>query len=57
MLKYPGDLGKLSRMSLVQENPKKIRMANLSVVGSKAVNGVAAVHSELVKTDLFNDFY
>lgn len=55
--KYPGDIGKLERMSMVQENPKKIRMANLCVIGSKAVNGVAALHSELVKQNLFNDFY
>ena len=32
-------------------------MANLAVIGSKAVNGVAAVHSELVKHELFSDFY
>lgn len=56
-LKYPGDFGKMERMSMIQENPKKIRMANLCVIGSKAVNGVAWLHSELVKKDLFNDFF
>lgn len=56
--KYPNDLQKLSRMSLIEEsNPKKIRMANLSIVGSRCVNGVAAIHSELLKTNLFKDFY
>eukprot|EP00245_Coleochaete_scutata_P017854 TRINITY_DN8984_c0_g1_i1.p1 TRINITY_DN8984_c0_g1~~TRINITY_DN8984_c0_g1_i1.p1 ORF type:complete len:945 (+),score=249.52 TRINITY_DN8984_c0_g1_i1:69-2903(+) len=34
-----------------------VRMANLSVIGGKAVNGVAAIHSEIVKDDVFNDFY
>lgn len=37
--------------------PKMIRMANLCVVGGHAVNGVAAIHSEIVKNEVFNDFY
>jgi len=54
---FPGDVGRLQRMSLVQEGPEKmIRMGHLSVVGSHSVNGVSALHSELVKTRLFPDF-
>jgi glycogen phosphorylase len=57
-LKYPGDAGKMTRMSLIEEGEdKKIRMAHLACVGSHAVNGVAALHTELVKKDLFRDFY
>ncbi|RVX02563.1 Alpha-1,4 glucan phosphorylase L-2 isozyme, chloroplastic/amyloplastic [Vitis vinifera] len=37
--------------------PEMVRMANLCVVGGRAVNGVAEIHSEIVKTDVFNDFY
>lgn len=55
--KYPGDREKLSRMSLVQEgNPQNIRMANLAVIGSHTVNGVAELHSELVRTTILKDF-
>jgi glycogen phosphorylase len=55
---FPDDLGKLQRMSLIQEGPTRyVRMANLAIVGSHSVNGVAAVHSELVKTRLVPDFY
>jgi starch phosphorylase len=44
--KYPGNNHKLSVLSLVEEsNPKKIRMANLCIVGSHKVNGVAFLHS------------
>ncbi len=56
--KYPGDMGKLSRLSIIDESGgKQVRMANLSIVGSHSVNGVAAVHSNLVKTRLVPDFY
>uniref|UniRef100_A0A336K387 Alpha-1,4 glucan phosphorylase n=1 Tax=Culicoides sonorensis TaxID=179676 RepID=A0A336K387_CULSO len=56
--KFPGDMDRLRRMSLVEEyGEKKINMANLSIVGSHAVNGVAAIHSEIIKQDLFKDFY
>ena len=54
---YPGDAGKLARMSLVEEGPTKlVRMANLAVVGSHSVNGVAELHSRLVQTHLLPDF-
>lgn len=55
--KYPGDNEKIERMSLIEEGyPKKVRMAYLSIVCSHAVNGVAALHSELIKTTLFKEF-
>ena len=55
---FPGDLGKMSRMSIVEDSvPKQIRMANLCVVSSQHVNGVAEIHSGLLKTHLFKDFY
>ncbi len=51
------DEGAISRMSLVEEGPtKQVRMANLAVVGSRSVNGVAALHTELLKSQLFPDF-
>eukprot|EP00186_Timspurckia_oligopyrenoides_P001892 CAMPEP_0182447844 /NCGR_PEP_ID=MMETSP1172-20130603/20770_1 /TAXON_ID=708627 /ORGANISM="Timspurckia oligopyrenoides, Strain CCMP3278" /LENGTH=876 /DNA_ID=CAMNT_0024644449 /DNA_START=19 /DNA_END=2649 /DNA_ORIENTATION=- len=55
--KYHGDGNKLQRMSIIEDGyPKMVRMANLAVVGSHCVNGVAAIHSGLVQTDLFPDF-
>ena len=55
--KWPGDVVKMRQCSLVDEGtPKHIRMANLAVVGSFSVNGVAAIHSELLKRDLFPYF-
>ena len=58
MNRYPGDSGKLSRMSLIEEGPeKKIRMANLAIAGSFSVNGVAEIHTELLKHNLVPDFY
>ena len=56
--KYPGDDGKLFRMSLIEEGyDKYVRMANLAVVCSFSVNGVAKIHSELLKHNLMPDFY
>lgn len=55
---WPGDNERLRRMSLVEEDGgKRINMAYLSIVGSHAVNGVARIHSEILKRDLFRDFY
>mmetsp|Transcript_13763 Transcript_13763/g.28238 ORF Transcript_13763/g.28238 Transcript_13763/m.28238 type:complete len:880 (-) Transcript_13763:992-3631(-) len=56
--KYPGDGEKLQRMSIIEDGyPKMVRMATLAVVGSHTVNGVAEIHSGLVKTRLFPDFF
>jgi len=56
--KFPDDGDRLRRMSIIEEGyPKKIRMAFLSIVGSHSVNGVSMLHTELIKTQLFKDFY
>ncbi|XP_059485606.1 glycogen phosphorylase [Neocloeon triangulifer] len=56
--KYPGDLDRLGRMSLIEEHgEKRVNMAHLCIVGSHAVNGVAAIHSQILKDSVFRDFY
>jgi len=56
--KYPGNVDKLARMSVIEEGDvKKVRMGNLAIVGSHSINGVAAIHSDLVKKNLAPDFY
>jgi glycogen phosphorylase len=55
--KFPGDFGKISRMSLIDESGEKfIRMANLACVGSCAINGVAELHTELLKQQVLHDW-
>lgn len=54
---YPNDEEKIKRMSLIEEGPdKKVRMAYLSIVCSHTVNGVAALHSDLLKKTIFSEF-
>jgi starch phosphorylase len=55
--KFPGDEARLARMSIIEEGgEKKVRMAFLSIVCAHTVNGVAALHSELLKKTIFKDF-
>src|SRR5713226_6427985 len=55
-VRFPGDEGRVERVSLVEEKPsRKIRMANLAIVGSHSTNGVAAVHSKLLRTTTVKD--
>ncbi len=54
---YPGDTDILQRMSIIDETgSKRIRMAHLAIIGSHKVNGVAAIHTELMKRTIFSDF-
>ena len=59
--KFPNDEGRVQRLSLINENgghsEKYVRMAHLAALGSHAINGVAALHTELLKTNVLNDFY
>ena len=56
--RWPHDSERLTRLSLVAEGPTKlIHMGNLAVVGSHSVNGVSALHTELLKQSMFRDFY
>lgn len=53
-----GDEDRLQRMSIVEEGgTKRINMAHLAIVGSHAINGVAQIHSEILKSQTFKDFY
>ncbi|TVY13232.1 Glycogen phosphorylase [Lachnellula arida] len=55
--KFPGDRDMLGRVSIIEESqPKMVRMAFLAIVGSHKVNGVAELHSDLIKTTIFKDF-
>jgi starch phosphorylase len=55
--RYPGDEDRVQRMSLVEESQERqVRMAHLAIVGSHRVNGVSALHSQLIRDQLFSDF-
>jgi starch phosphorylase len=55
-LRFPGDEGRVQHISLIEEgNQRKVRMANLAIVGSHSTNGVAAVHSKLLRTTTVKD--
>lgn len=53
--RYPSDENKVRRMSILENN--KVRMANLAIFGSHKTNGVAALHTEILKNSVFKDFY
>ncbi len=56
--KFPGDELRVARLSLIDEtHPRFVRMAHLAAVGSHAINGVAALHTELLKQTVLRDFY
>ncbi|HEY9666552.1 MAG TPA: glycogen/starch/alpha-glucan phosphorylase [Coleofasciculaceae cyanobacterium] len=56
--KYPSDDARVARLSLIEENHEKyVRMAHLACVGSHSINGVAALHTELLQQDVLRDFY
>ncbi|MBU1809051.1 MAG: glycogen/starch/alpha-glucan phosphorylase [Candidatus Omnitrophica bacterium] len=57
-IKFPCDNERLKRMSVIEEGDvRRVRMAHLCVIGSHSINGVSELHSELLKTKLFKDFY
>jgi len=54
--RFPEDVGRVERVSLIEEGPvRHVRMANLAIVGSHSTNGVAAIHSELLRTTTVKD--
>jgi starch phosphorylase len=58
MDEHPHDLARIARMSLIEEGQeRRVRMAHLAVVGSHSINGVARLHSDLVKSELLRDFH
>jgi starch phosphorylase len=55
---WPGDIERLARMSIIDEHGERsVRMSNLAIIGTSAVNGVAQLHTEILKESLFKDFY
>jgi starch phosphorylase len=54
---YPGDEDRVRRMSIIDETgERRVRMANLAIVGSHSVNGVSEIHTELLRRNVFPDF-
>ena len=56
-VRFPGDTDRLARMAIVDRSFQQVRMAHLACVGSHAINGVAALHSELLKRQTLRDFH
>ena len=57
-IRYPGDNDRLRRMSIIEEGePKQVRMAYLAMAGSYAINGVSELHTKILKTRVFGDFF
>ena len=57
-MKFPGNDRKIREMSIINEDDvRRVRMANLAIIGSHSVNGVAALHTEILKRDLFRNFH
>jgi starch phosphorylase len=57
-IRFPEDMDRMARMSLIDESGERyVRMAHLACVGSSAINGVAALHTELLKKDVLRDFF
>lgn len=55
--KWPGNVDRIRRMSLIEEEgEKRVNMAHLSIVGSHAINGVARIHSEILKDSVYVKF-
>src|SRR5262249_15555040 len=55
--RYPGDDARLGRMSLIEDQPvRKVRMAHLAIVGTHSTNGVAQIHSDLLRPSVVPDF-
>jgi starch phosphorylase len=56
--RWPGDVDRMRRMSIIEEGPRKqVRMAHLATVAAHSINGVAALHTELIKSQLMPDFH
>lgn len=53
--RFPGEWAKISRMAIIEHD--RIKMANLCICGGHSVNGVSALHSEIIKNSVFKDFY
>ena len=57
-ISFPDDVDRLAALSIIEEAPERqVRMANLACVGSRAINGVAALHTDLIKKGVFKDFH
>jgi len=56
--RFPGDPGRMRNMSIIEEGPvRMVRMANLAIIGSHSINGVAELHSRILRERVFSDFY
>jgi starch phosphorylase len=56
--RFPGDADRLRQLSIIQEgDQKRIRMAHIAIIGSFSINGVSALHTDLLKAQLFRNFY